>query len=258
MANNRLWIPALAALALLLSACGDSQEEPDNEASEAPASQNDAANTPATAEGADDDVPAAMENADDMPNPEAIENEVEARQVAEELERAEALDAEGQPSAASAGDEPVDVDATEETLAADPEEVLESGGIPGETSRSDVDAMIEENERRFEEAQQRLEAQFEEIEQEDPVLEPMESEPLPPSWETQSIENDPRLEDDLEATDVQALIEENERRFEEAQKRLEAQFDEIEQERSTPQPERTPGASEENPDTSPEEGDAER
>ncbi|WP_386083196.1 hypothetical protein ACFIOZ_08210 [Vreelandella sp. F11] len=229
---NRVWIPAFAAVALLLSACGDSQEDPsvttdDNSA------VTDEATTRDEGAGAEE-APEAAENSADIATPEEVEDDIEARQASEELERAEALESDTQPDDTSSSDVATaggeEVEAGEDTLAASPEDVLdEESAMPGEATRSDVDDIIAETERRFEEAEQRLEEQFQEVEQQSPTLEPMESEDVSPSWDTESSlpERTP-LQDDREATDVDALIEDTERRFEEAQQRLEEQFQELE------------------------------
>ncbi|MDM7482234.1 MAG: hypothetical protein P3W96_009545 [Halomonas sp.] len=221
---NRLWIPVLASLALLLSACGDSQEEANVAPEEPPATVTDEEGT-ATSAAAQDDVQ------NEVPDPEEVEDAIEARQAAEQLEAAEAM-REGDASEPGAP-EANELQAGEETLGADPEEALdEASAMPGETTRSDVDDVIAETERRFEEAQRQLEEQFQEVEQQRPELEPMESDRLSGDWETDSaITNGARLDDGLEATDVDALIEDTERRFEEAQRRLEEQFEELERER---------------------------
>ncbi|TVU87897.1 hypothetical protein [Vreelandella titanicae] len=229
---NRVWIPALAAVALLLSACGDSQDDPSVTPDDNAAVTDE---EPTRDEGAgEEEVPDAAENAADMSSPEEVEDDIEARQAAEELERAEALrEDDTQSSGGVSGNATADgeeVEAGEDTLAANPEDVLdEEGAMPGEATRSDVDEIIAETERRFEEAEQRLEEQFQEVEQQSPSLEPMESEDVSPSWDTESSlpERTP-LQDDREATDVDALIEDTERRFEEAQQRLEEQYQELE------------------------------
>ncbi|OJA04057.1 hypothetical protein [Halomonas sp. QHL1] len=232
---NRVWIPALAAVALLLSACGDSQEDPtvtpdDNSAvTDEETTQDEGAGQ--------EEASSAAESEADISSPEEVEDDIESRQAAEELERAEALreDSDSQSNDTQSTDsvtagEGEEVEAGEDTLAANPEDVLdEEGAMPGEATRSDVDEIIAETERRFEEAEQRLEEQFKEVEQQAPTLEPMESDDAAPSWDTESSlpERTP-LQDDREASDVDALIEDTERRFEEAQQRLEEQFQELE------------------------------
>ena len=221
---NRVWIPAVAAMALLLSACGDSQDDPT-------VTPDDNAEVTDDETVREEEAPAAAENAAEMSSPEEVEDDIEAQQAAEELEQAEAL-REGSDS--QNGDNPAadatPVEAEEGTLAADPDDVLdEESAMPGEATRSDVDEMIAETERRFEEAEKRLEEQFQEVEQQAPTLEPMENEDFSSSWdEDSSLPERTPLEDNREATDVEALIEDTERRFEEAQQRLDEQFQELE------------------------------
>jgi ElaB/YqjD/DUF883 family membrane-anchored ribosome-binding protein len=168
----------------------------------------------------------------DPDSSEADSDAIESRQAEEELERAEALEGEGAEQEAAPQPEE-DVEADEETLAADPEEVLEEGGaMPGEATRSDVDDIIAETERRFEEAQQRLEEQFKEVEQQAPVTDTISDEEMDDRWEFESsLPESARSEESTRGSDVDALIEDTERRFEEAEQRLNEQFDSIEQER---------------------------
>ncbi|WP_311063712.1 hypothetical protein [Halomonas sp. DWK9] len=235
--TNRIWMPVVASMALLLSACGDSQEEAAVAPEEQPATTDQASEPAATANEPMAEQPAEPENdtAEDaapseVPSPSEVEDEIEARQAAEELEQAEAMREEGTDASAVMPDETLQADA--ETLAADPDDALdEASAMPGETTRSDVDEVIAETERRFEEAQRQLEQQFQEIEQQTPELEPMENDSLEPSWEREgSVSNSTALEGELEATDVDALIEDTERQFEEAQQRLEEQFQALENE----------------------------
>ncbi|WP_447553227.1 hypothetical protein [Vreelandella sp. EE22] len=226
---NRLWIPLLASLALLLSACGESQEDPTVELDETERSVSD----DEAVQG--EEAPQAAENAANMPAPDEVEDEVESRQAAEEIERAEALDEGGSAGAQQqpmAGEE---VQADEETLAADPEDALdEQSAMPGETTRSDVDDVIAETERRFEEAQRQLEQQFQEVESQTTELEPTESANFTEDWEVESsLPESTRRENDPDALDVDALIEDTERRFEAAQERLNQQFEELERERDS-------------------------
>ena len=221
---NRVWVPVIAAMALLLSACGDSQEDP----TVVPEDNSEVTDDETVR---DEESPEAAENAAEMDSPEQVEDDLEAQQAAEELEQAEAMrEGSESPNGANSVDDAATVDAEEDTLAADPDEVLdEEGAMPGEATRSDVDEMIAETERRFEEAEQRLEEQFQEIEQQAPTLEPMESEDFSASFdENSSLPERTPLEDNREATDVEALIEDTERRFEEAQQNLEEQFQELE------------------------------
>ena len=215
--SYRVWMPLLASLALLLSACGDSQEEanvvPEESAAEQPSE------TPAAAPDT---------GSDDVPSPSQVEDDIE-RQASEPSNAQEDLSS----TASESTSEPLQAD--EETLAADPGEALdEASAMPGETTRSDVDDVIAETERRFEEAQRQLEQQFQEIEQQSPELAPMENDPIEPSWERESsLPEGSSVEGGLEAKDVDALIEDTERQFEEAQQRLEEQFQALESERPT-------------------------
>lgn len=154
---NRVWIPVLAAVALLLSACGDSQED-----SNVTPDDNSEVTEDETVREAE--APAVAENAAEMSSPEEGEDEIEARQTAEELERADALREDGSEDASTDGGTPsAEVEAGEDTLAADPDDALdEDSAMPGEATRSDVDEVIAETERRFEEAEKRLEEQFKE------------------------------------------------------------------------------------------------
>ncbi|WP_083005869.1 hypothetical protein [Halomonas sp. GT] len=222
---NRFWMPLLASLALMLSACGDAQEDTTTESEESASSSDvDAQQAPTAADGS--------EQADEAASAEDSEDDIEARQAAEQLEEAEALRDDNNASEASSLPNNEEMQAGEDTLAADPEDALdEASAMPGETTRSDVDDVIAETERRFEEAQRRLDEQFQEVEQQTSVLEPMDGDAPAPSWETESsLPGTSDLDDNLEATDVDALIEDTERRFEEAQKRLEEQFEALERE----------------------------
>ncbi|CAM4007550.1 hypothetical protein VRRI112168_10325 [Vreelandella rituensis] len=209
----RIWIPTVAALALLLSACGD------NETTE-PAQEQDSA--PSAVEQAPDSEEAPAE-----PEPSTMDEQAGAVQPDESAPE--------QASPATAED----IDAGDETLEADaaPDVLGEENALPGEATRSDVDDMIAETERRFEEAQRQLEEQFEQAESEEPVLESMESSgDLTQEWETESqlpedigITQEPGTTQELESFDVDEMIEDTERRFEEAQRQLEEQYEEIEQ-----------------------------
>ncbi|MGQ7287510.1 hypothetical protein ACUN7Z_08185 [Vreelandella venusta] len=223
---NRFWMPLLASLALLLSACGDAQEDTTTENQEGAASSDvDAQQAPAAEEGG--------EEADEAASADDSEEGAQAPQATDQPEEAEALkDDSDDGSEVVTPSNNEEVQADENTLAADPEDALdEASAMPGETTRSDVDDVIAETERRFEEAQRRLDEQFQEVEQQTPTLEPMDGDAPAPSWETESsLPAASDLDDNLEATDVDALLEDTERRFEEAQKRLEEQFEALERE----------------------------
>ncbi|BCB08368.1 hypothetical protein HHSLTHF2_22580 [Vreelandella venusta] len=222
---NRFWMPLLVSLVLLLSACGDAQEDTTTENQEGAASSDvDAQQAPAAEEGGEEADEAASADSEEA---------AQAPQATEQLEEAEALkDDSDDGSEVVTPSNNQEVQADENTLAADPEDALdEASAMPGETTRSDVDDVIAETERRFEEAQRRLDEQFQEVEQQTPTLEPMDGDAPAPSWETESsLPAASDLDDNLEATDVDALLEDTERRFEEAQKRLEEQFEALERE----------------------------
>lgn len=210
-------------IALGLSGCGNGDDAPPDTPEETP--------EPAVTEQTE-------QPEDEPPAPQADETagETAAEQAPDGEPAAGADDGEG----VSVG-EPGEVDAEAETLGESPGEVLEEDeALPGETTRDDVDAIIEETERRFDEATRRIDEQFQEVEQEaseiapqdltdqeavQEPLEPMEPEALEEYDSPTSLQEG----DDLPGgTDVDAIIEEQERRFEEAQRRLEEQFEEAE------------------------------
>lgn len=213
--HNRHWKPALLAtlMALGLTACGNG-DEPAPPATEAPAAE------PAVQE----------ESAAPAEEPEALEDELppeeQAGLTAEEAPGDAAVEA---PDPDEVPEEIPEAD----TLGESPASTLDEGAaLPGETTADDIDAMLEETERRFEEAQRRIEEQFEEAEEEAAVPEPLEGD----EGFDAGMEFDSGLDDEAlgtggpTSTDIDAIIEEQERRFEEAQRRLQEQFDEVEQE----------------------------
>ncbi|MGJ7460084.1 hypothetical protein ACR80S_03005 [Halomonas sp. MA07-2] len=205
------WKPALLAalMALGLAGCGNGDE-------------------PAPAE------PSAQEEAaqDESAEPDALEDELSPEEQAGLVEE-EAPAAEVTEPAAEVLDEVPEEIPEAETLGESPASTLDEGAaLPGETTRDEIDAMLEETERRFEEAQQRIEEQFEAAEEEAVVPEPMEGDD---AFDT-GMDLDSGLDEDQldtggpTSSDVDAIIAEQERRFEEAQRRLEEQFDAVEQE----------------------------
>ncbi|WP_444677141.1 hypothetical protein [Halomonas sp. E19] len=125
------------------------------------------------------------------------------------------------------------------TLGGSPEATLDNGGaLPGEPTRSDIDAVLEETERRFEQAQREIDEQYEEVEQEGTALEPMEEstdfrstlEPMQigDPGTTSAIDEEAERRGEVTQSDIDALLEETERRFEEAQRQLDEQFEEAE------------------------------
>ncbi|WP_163576982.1 putative sodium/potassium/calcium exchanger [Halomonas faecis] len=231
------WKSAVVALvlALGLAGCGD---DGDDTAAEAP-EQTEA---PAADERASESESGVVEEtAESDGSGEAVSEGDAAEPTAE---GGAAADAE-EGGLAADGEAPLvpedeEIDADAETLGESPTETLEEGGaLPGEPTRSDIDAIIEETERRFEEAQRRLDEQFEEVESEPSVPEPMngdsmefetELEPSGDMPEVSGSELDEQAAQAGEPTrrDIDAIIEEQERRFEEAQRELDEQFEEAE------------------------------
>ena len=209
--RQKPWKPALLAtlMALGLAGCGNGDEPapaaeaPTGEASPAPADEAlEGELSPEEQAGLVDDDEAAPETVDEAPD-----------EVSEEV--------------------PEDIPEAE-TLGESPASTLDEGAaLPGETTADDIDAIIEETERRFEEAQRRIDEQFEVAEEEAAAPEPvMEGDD---AFDT-GMDFDTGLDDDQldtggpTSSDVDAIIEEQERRFEEAQRRLDEQFDEVGQE----------------------------
>lgn len=200
--TTTFWKPTLLAtlLALGLAGCGNGDESTGGGDASQPAEEQ----APAVAESDDS-------SADE--------------QAAVEAPPAE----EGESETMSADTE---VSADVDSLGESPEDALEEeGALPGEATREDVDAIIEETERRFEEAQQRIDEQFEQAEQETSVPEPMEGDDFESSIDIDSsLGEDPLTGEGAGESDIDAIIEEQERRFEEAQRELEQQFEEMERE----------------------------
>lgn len=176
----------------------------------------------------DEPTPAATEPTPAETEPDALDDELppeeQAGLVEEEASTAEVTD--------PAAEVPEEIPEAE-TLGESPASTLDEGAaLPGETTRDEIDAMLEETERRFEEAQRRIDEQFEAAEEEAAVPEPMEGDD---AFEAE-MDFDTGLDEDQLGTggptssDIDAIIEEQERRFEEAQRRLQEQFDSVEQE----------------------------
>lgn len=209
--TTTFWKPTLLAtlLALGLAGCGNGDES----AGGGDASQS--AEQVPEEQAAEEQAPAVAESDDSSAD----------GQAAEEAPPAE----EGESETMSADAE---VSADVDSLGESPEDALEEeGALPGEATREDVDAIIEETERRFEEAQQRIDEQFEQAEQEASVPEPMEGDDFESSIDIDSsLGEDPLAGEGAGESDIDAIIEEQERRFEEAQRELEQQFEEMERE----------------------------
>ncbi|MGQ4879532.1 hypothetical protein ACOJCM_13290 [Billgrantia sp. LNSP4103-1] len=219
------WIPAAAALtlALLLTGCGDNGDE-----ANAPAQDDEPAAESAPANGTEPEVEATEEEPATPPPAEEDEPTTEDESIS--------AGAEGE-AALGSGDE---AELESETLGESPVDTLEEGGaLPGEPTRDDIEAILEDTERRFEEAQRRIDQQFEEAEQRGPELEPMESsseldlrlEPMESGEDATAsdIEREAERTGEVTQSDVDAWLEETERRFEEAQRELDEQFQEAEQ-----------------------------
>jgi len=221
------WMPLVAAMALAtgLAGCGNGDDEP----------------APAEVEEMPEEASPPAAETDEASSAEAPEEApvAEPEETGGTLEAEGEVDAEGELDLEAEGE----VDAEAETLGESPADTLEEGAaLPGETTRSDVDAIIEETERRFEEASRRIDEQFESAEEVTPELEPMEASPDFEPMEAADYESDIGLDeasgselDEREAlpgestsSDIDAILEETEKRFEEASRRIDEQFEEAE------------------------------
>lgn len=207
---KRPWKLALLAalMALGLHGCGNGDEP-----------------TPSTADPATQDESPAPAEAE----PEALEDELSPEEQAGLADEEAPID---EVSEEMTDEVPEDIPEGE-TLGESPASTLDEGAaLPGETTRDEIDAMLEETERRFDEAQQRIEEQFEEAEGEAVVPEPMEGDDeFDAGMDFDSGLDEGQLDTGgPTSSDIDAIIEEQERRFEEAQRRLEEQFDAVEQE----------------------------
>ncbi|WP_280554251.1 hypothetical protein [Halomonas sp. 25-S5] len=244
------WMPLVAAMVLAvgLAGCGNGDDEPApaqdeqvGQATDQPAAETGQASGAAESS-AQGQQPAAPDSAAAPDQADAAPGEGDA---------ASGVDLEGEG----------EVDVQAETLGESPADTLdEDAALPGETTRSDVDAIIEATERRFEEASRRIDEQFENAEKESIKLEPMESpefapmeaspelEPMEASPELEPMESSPAFESDSgiapsggseldeqqalpgesSRSDVEAIIKETEKRFEEASRVIDEQFEEAE------------------------------
>ena len=229
------WLSTIMILAVTLAGCGDNGDEPtatgQDEAPEVQA--GDAVDPSETEPGAE--LPAA--------NGEMPVEDNEAGMPQDDLES-------GPEAETGTGDGLVmDEEDEADTLSDSALDTLEEGGaLPGEPTRSDIDAILEETERRFEEAQRQIEQQYQELDQTPTTLEPMEDDAIPDSSLTpmteedgapsSAIEREAERSGELSQSDVDAWLEESERRFEEARRQLDEQFEEAG--RSEPGSELTP------------------
>lgn len=253
--SNRFWIPTLMATALLLSACGDDDaSEPAPEGGDTPAEQSE----DAPAETADSTEPAPSDEAPDLDtaDPEAdTATPPSAGQLDDQAPAGETGSAVGDATSDDTAPEdamseeavPEDVTADDDTLSADPEDVLEDedAAMAGEVTKSDVDEVISDIDRRFEEAEQELKKQFEEAEKQAPTTDPLPGEEGASAENGMPSERDVTLPDEeldiepsappgkldgeLGKSEVDELIEDAERRFEETQQQLQEQYKELEQ-----------------------------
>lgn len=212
--SMKFWMPLALALTLVLAGCGDDDSAPTGDEN-------------VTQETSDTQQPQGDETA-------ATDGgTTQDERVARDTESGDAEQATGETSdAADFADEPSALGAPDEGESAG---VLdESEAMPGETSSEDVDAIIQETERRFEEASQKIDEQFKEAEQEAP--EPAST----PESETgaeldEALESSSELPGDTSSLgegssdpEVQAILEETERRFEEAKEKIDQQFEQAE------------------------------
>lgn len=218
------WMPLVAvmALAMGLAGCGNGDDEP--APAEVVETQEGATESPDET----DQQPASGEA---LPESQAPAESQAAAPDEAAVGAEEDLDGEGQVGLEGEGE----VDAEAETLGATPDDTLDEGeALPGETTRSDVDAIIEETERRFEEASRQIDEQFESAEQEPIELEPMESSP---AFESDigldespgsDLDEQQALPGESTSSDIEAILEETEKRFEEASRKIDEQFEEAE------------------------------
>ena len=237
---NRFWIPTLAATALLLSACGDSDVPTETPADEAPAEQSSQPTKPSPQDEGNADAPADLDDpSEDVPAGEETSGSEDANDV-------------GTGEAEPGEEGPGDIEADDETLSVDPQDVLnnEDAAMPGEVTTSDVDKVISDIDKRFEEAEKKMQEQFDEVKDQAPTTEPLPGEsgtsaemdvelpesdlstdePSADELMESSVSNAQKLDGELGKSEVDALIEDAERRFEETQKRLQEQFEALEQE----------------------------
>ena len=251
------WMPLVAAMALAtgLAGCGNGDEPAPAEVEE---TQEAAAQPAEVAESQQEtDQPAAEPDEADVSDDQSSSAEASEEGQASAADQAGGdLEEPGELDIGTQGE----VDAEAETLGETPADTLEEGAaLPGETTRSDVDAIIEETERRFQEASRRIDEQFESAEEAAPGVEPMESSPALEPMETPELE--PMESSDLESeigldtspgsemaegdampgestrSDIDAILEQTEKRFEEASRQIDEQFEEAERQ--------APGASSE-------------
>ncbi|MDR5860557.1 hypothetical protein FZZ93_08190 [Halomonas eurihalina] len=219
----KFWGPLALAAVLGLAGCSDDESAPAGEESvsqEAGAQQQQETGS-ATTEAEATQGERVARDAEDGDAPQAAGETADVSASAPESDTS-------QGDVAEIADEPSAIEPPDEG------EVLnESEAMPGETSSEDVDAIIEETERRFDEASKKVDEQFKEAEQETPESTVPESEAsadLDAALESPSALPDDAttLEEGSSDPEVQAILEETERRFEEASKEIDQQFKQAE------------------------------
>ncbi|WP_155833582.1 hypothetical protein [Halomonas sp. BC04] len=185
---------------------------------------------------------------DEAGAPEVEETEIPAEEAPEDImpddtdalpEDAPVTEEEAVPEDAAPMEPGDEIEADVDTLGESPAATLDEGGaLPGEPTSADIDAILEDTERRFEEAQRRIEEQYEEVERDSPVLEPMDDttdfrstfEPMQDdTGDTPSaIDEEAERRGETTQSDIDAMLEDTERRFEEARRQLDEQFEEAE------------------------------
>ncbi|MDT8895307.1 hypothetical protein RSO41_11645 [Halomonas sp. I1] len=224
--SMKFWTPLALALMLVLVGCGDDEGAPTDdgsatqETSDAPQQQSDGTATTDDASTQDERV---ARDAEDGGAADQAMSETSNASTAEpsQEDAGELTDA---PSALGAPDD------------GEAGGVLdESEAMPGETSSDDVEDIIQETERRFDEASQKIDEQFKEAEQETPEPVAPESETgadldaaLESSSELPGPEDATTLEEASSDPEVRAILEETERRFEEASQEIDRQFEQAE------------------------------
>lgn len=165
----RPWIGGIAVLALILTLVGCGEDEPNE-----PATQSEPSAEQST-QGEPENNPAQSENGEALTQPESPEPA-----TGDEVPEAQAGSNPNDESSQAGSEESIEAD-PDETLG-EPAGVSEDNAMPGETTDSEIEAFMEETERRFEEAQREIDRQFEEVEQQDPTAGDVE---LPESGDTQ-------------------------------------------------------------------------
>ncbi|WP_052384062.1 hypothetical protein [Litchfieldella xinjiangensis] len=156
----RPWIGGIAVLALTLALVGCGEDEPNE-----PATQSE---------------PSTEQSSQGEPEGNIAQPESPEPATGDEVPEAQTGSNSTNESSQAGGEESIEAD-PDETLG-EPAGVSDDNAMPGETTDSEIEAFMEETERRFEEAQREIDRQFEEVEQQDPTAGNVE---LPESGDTQ-------------------------------------------------------------------------